>query len=141
MAYVTSNTFSIRVNKTEVAQTSLNTQVIIYKGTNQLSAVSGTPGTNEYKVSITGTTNCSARLENDHKTITLTSVSSNNGEINISINVENVKTYTKTISVANITATSAIKNVSSRVQTVEQKLTKDGITNIVRDYYADGTTT
>ena len=141
MAYVTSNKFSIRVNKTEVAQTSLNTQVIIYKGTNQLSAVSGTPGTNEYKVSITGTTNCSARLENDHKTITLTSVSSNNGQINISINVENAKTYTKTISVANITATSAIKNVSSRVQTVEQKLTKDGITNIVGDYYADGTTT
>ena len=129
MAYVTSNTFSIRVNKTEVAQTSLNTQVIIYKGTDQLSAVSGTPGTNEYKVSITGTTNCSARLENDYKTITLTSVSSNNGQINISINVENVKTYTKTISVANITDTSAIKNVSNRVSTVEQ--TVDGITTRV----------
>lgn len=129
MAYVTSNTFSIRVNKTEVAQTSLNTQVIIYKGTNQLSAVSGTPGTNEYKVSITGTTNCSARLESDYKTITLTSVSSNNGQINISINVENVKTYTKTISVANIVATSAIKNVSNRVSTVEQ--TVDSITTRV----------
>lgn len=129
MAYVTSNTFSIRINKAEVAQTSLNTQVIIYKGTNQLSAVSGTPGTNEYKVSITGTTNCSARLENDYKTITLTSVSSNNGQINISINVENVKTYTKTISVANIIATSSLKNVSNRVSTVEQ--TVDSITTRV----------
>lgn len=35
----------------------------------------------------------------------------------------------------------SVKDVSNRIQTVEQKVTKDGITNIVGDYYADGTTT
>lgn len=120
MAYITSNKFSVTINKPEVEQTPLTTQVILYKGTNQLSAVAGTPGINEYNVLITSTTNCTAQLQSDNKTIKLLTVASNNGKINISINVENVKTYNKTISVANITSTGSIKTISNKVTEVKQ---------------------
>ena len=129
MAYITSNKFNVTINKPEVEQTALTTQVILFKGTNQLSAVAGTPGVNEYNVIITSTSNCTAQLQSDNKTIKLLTASSNSGKINISINVENVKTYTKTISVANITSTSAIKTISNKV--VEVKQTADGLSSKV----------
>lgn len=129
MAYISSNTFSVTINKPEIEQTALTTQVILYKGTNQLSAVAGTPGVNEYNVVITSTSNCTAKIQSDNKTIKLLTASSNNGKINISINVENVKTYNKTISVANITSTSSIKTISNKV--VEVKQTADSLSSRV----------
>ncbi len=129
MAYIISNKFSVTINKPEVEQTELTTQVILYKGTNQLSAVAGTPGVNEYNVVITSTSNCTAKIQSDNKTIKLLTASSNNGKINVSINVENVKTYNKTIAVANITSTSSIKTISNKV--VEVKQTADGLSSRV----------
>ena len=74
-----SNQFTTTINKTVVGETSNNTQINIYNGTTQLVAVDSTPTTGQYKVTITDTTNCTAKLESDYKTITLLTVTCNAG--------------------------------------------------------------
>ena len=124
MATINSNTFTATINKPVAAdQTDLSTQVIMYKGGKQLIAVSGIPSTGQYSVTITNTVNCTARLEDDHKTITLLSATSNNGQINISINVENLQTYDKVIKVANIVSTDVIQTAYSQAQQLSNKFT------------------
>ena len=100
----------------------LTTEVIIYKGTNELKAVNRTPSVGEYQVTIINTKNCTAELKADNKTIRLLSVSSSAGQINIAINVENVKTYNKTISVASIISNEIVQETIIKQSQLEQNL-------------------
>lgn len=109
MSEIFSNTFTTTVNKVVVEQTSKNTRIDIYKGTTPLVAVNTTPTTGQYKVTITDTTNCTAKLESDYKTITLLTATGNAGEIHATINIEGKSTVNKTIPVATITKSSVIK--------------------------------
>lgn len=109
MSEIFSNTFTTTVNKVVVEQTSKNTRIDIYKGTTPLVAVNTTPTTGQYKVTITDTTNCTAKLESDYKTITLLTATGNAGEIHVTINIEGKSTVNKTIPVATITKSSVIK--------------------------------
>lgn len=109
MSEIYSNTFTTTVNKVVVEQTSKNTRIDIYKGTTPLVAVNTTPTTGQYKVTITDTTNCTAKLESDYKTITLLTATGNAGEIHTTINIEGKSTVNKTIPVATITKSSVIK--------------------------------
>lgn len=109
MSEIYSNTFTTTVNKVVVEQTSKNTRIDIYNGTTPLVAVSTTPTTGQYKVTITDTTNCTAKLESDYKTITLLTATGNAGEIHVTINIEGKSTVNKTIPVATITKSSVIK--------------------------------
>lgn len=118
-----SNTFTATVNKVVVEETSNNTQINIYNGTTQLVAVDSTPTDGQYKVTITNTSNCTAKLENDHKTITLLTVTGNAGEIQISINIEGKTTVNKTIPVASITKSSVIKANETQYQQLSDKFT------------------
>lgn len=109
MSEIYSNTFTTTVNKVVVEQTSKNTRIDIYKGTTPLVAVNTTPTTGQYKVTITDTTNCTAKLESDYKTVTLLTATGNAGEIHVTINIEGKSTVNKTIPVATITKSSVIK--------------------------------
>lgn len=122
-ATIYSNTFTATVNKVVVEETSNNTQINIYNGTTQLVAVDSTPTDGQYKVTITNTSNCTAKLENDHKTITLLTVTGNAGEIQISINIEGKTTVNKTIPVASITKSSVIKANETQYQQLSDKFT------------------
>ena len=62
MSEIYSNTFTTTVNKVVVEQTSKNTRIDIYNGTTPLVAVNTTPTKGQYKVTITDTTNCTAKL-------------------------------------------------------------------------------
>lgn len=116
MSEIYSNTFTTTVNKVVVAQTSKNTRIDIYKGTTPLVAVNTTPTTGQYKVTITDTTNCTAKLESDYKTITLLTATGNAGEIHATINIEGKTTVNKTIPVASITKSSVIKATETQYQ-------------------------
>lgn len=109
MSEIYSNTFTTTVNKVVVEQTSKNTRIDIYNGTTPLVAVNTTPIKGQYKVTITDTTNCTAKLESDYKTITLLTATGNAGEIHATINIEGKSTVNKTIPVATITKSSVIK--------------------------------
>jgi hypothetical protein len=116
MSEIYSNTFTTTVNKVVVEQTSKNTQINIYSGTTPLVAVNTTPTKGQYKVTITDTTNCTAKLESDYKTITLLTVTGNAGEIHITINIEGKTTVNKTIPVAAITKSSVIKATETQYE-------------------------
>lgn len=116
MSEIYSNTFTTTVNKVVVEQTSKNTRIDIYKGTTPLVAVNTTPTTGQYKVTITDTTNCTAKLESDYKTITLLTATGNAGEIYATINIEGKSTVNKTIPVASITKSSVIKATETQYQ-------------------------
>ena len=111
-----SNTFITTVNKVVVEETGNSTKINIYNGTTPLVAVNTTPTKGQYKVTITDTTNCTANLENDHKTITLLTVTGNAGEIHATINIEGKSTVNKTIPVAAITKSSVIKANETQYQ-------------------------
>ncbi len=130
---VTSNTFTVNVNRSTNTEDELTTKVLIYKGVNELTAVNRTPGNGEYQVTITGTKNCTAKLKSDNKTIRLLSVSSSAGQINIAINVENVKTYNKTISVASIISNEIVHESIVKQSQLEQNL--DGFKTTVSATY------
>lgn len=116
-----SNIFTATVNKVVVEETSNNTQINIYNGTTQLVAVDATPTEGQYKVTITNTSNCTAKLEDDHKTITLLTVTGNAGEIQVSINIEGKTNVNKTIPVASITKSSVIKHNETQYQQLSDK--------------------
>ena len=116
MSEIYSNTFTTTVNKVVVEQTSKNTKIDIYNGTTPLVAVNTTPTTGQYKVTITDTTNCTAKLESDYKTITLLTATGNAGEIHATINIEGKTTVNKTIPVAAITKSSVIKATETKYE-------------------------
>lgn len=124
-----SNVFTCTVSRIEIQETDKNTKVIVYKGTTELIPVRDTPSIGQYKVDIIDVSNCTAKLEEDNKTITLLSIHSNSGEIKIAINIENKNTYYKTIPVANITDSSVIKETYSKYDQLSNKfswIVKDG---------------
>ena len=114
MAEIISNKFTTTINKGSIEPPNLGdeltTVVNIYKKGVLLTPVSGTPTTNQYAVTITGTTGCTATLEDDNKTIKLLTVTANAGRIDVSINIENIQTYIKSIPVASITGTQQINS-------------------------------
>ena len=105
-----------------VKPSDLNTEITVYKGLNMLTPTGVTPEVGEYKVNILDTANCTAKLESDNKTITVTSIASNEASIKVSINIENVKTYEKSISVAKIISTEVIQKTVTRQSKLEQSL-------------------
>ena len=147
-----SNTFTTTVNKVVVGETSKNTQINIYNGTTQLVAVNTTPTKGQYKVTITDTTNCTAKLESDYKTITLLTVTGNAGEIHATINIEGKTTVNKTIPVAAITKSSVIKATETQYQQLSDRfswwvrgessssmqLTQDALNIITKQVKVDG---
>lgn len=133
-ATIYSNTFSTTVNKPVIAETSNSTQINIYSGTTLLTPVNTTPGAGQYQVTITDTTNCTAKLEADYKTITLLTATGNAGEIHITINIEGKTTVNKTIPVASITKSSVIKAQQAKF---EQDLS--GFRTTVSETYATKT--
>lgn len=116
MSEIYSNTFTTTVNKVVVEQTSKNTRIDIYNGSTPLVAVNTTPTKGQYKVTITETTNCTAKLESDYKTITLLTTTGNAGEIHVTINIEGKSTVNKTIPVAAITKSSVIEAHETQYQ-------------------------
>lgn len=122
MSSYISNSFSVSVNRPTTGTIEPVSTVNIYKNEKMLQAVSGTPGEGEYKVTITNTTNCSASIKSDNKTVLLNSVTGNNGTIEISVNIENKKTYSKTISVANVNDTSVLSSNFSRIEQTANKI-------------------
>ena len=64
-----------------------------------------------------------AKLERDYKTITVTSVTGNKGQIDISINIENKQTYTKSIPVATMLKTNEVNKKMSEVKQAADALT------------------
>ena len=120
-ATIYSNTFTTTVNKVVVEETNKNTQINIYNGTTPLVAVNTTPTVGQYKVTITDTTNCTAKLESDYKTITLLTVTGNAGEIHVTINIEGKTTVNKTIPVAAITKSSVIKATETQYQQLSDR--------------------
>ena len=152
MSEIYSNTFTTTVNKVVVEQTSKNTKIDIYKGTTPLVAVNTTPTTGQYKVTITDTTNCTAKLESDYKTITLLTATGNAGEIHVTINIEGKSTVNKTIPVAAITKSSVIKATETQYQqladrfswwvkgtsTSSMQLTQDALNIITKQVKVDG---
>ena len=95
MAEIYSGKFTATIDRPIVNETGKNTQVIIYNKGNLLVPVNTTPTDGQYKVTILNTTNCTARLEDDYKTITLLTSTGNSGEIEISIDIEGKKTLNK----------------------------------------------
>lgn len=116
MSEIYSNTFTTTVNKVVVEQTSKNTRIDIYNGATPLVAVNTTPTKGQYKVTITETTNCTAKLESDYKTVTLLTATGNAGEIHVTINIEGKSTVNKTIPVAAITKSSVIKATETKYE-------------------------
>lgn len=116
-----SNTFTTTINKAVVQETSKNTQINIYNGSTLLTAVNETPTTGQYKVTITDTINCTAKLESDFKTVTLLTVTGNAGEIHITINIEGKTTVNKTIPVAAITKSSVIKATETQYEQLSDR--------------------
>ena len=134
---VVSNQFTTTISRVfDVPATlgdELSTVVNIYKKGVPLTPVSGTPTTGQYAVTITGTIGCTATLEDDNKTIKLLTVTGNTGRIDVSINIENIQTYIKSIPVASITGTQQINSA------IIQKANE--ITSTVSETYATKETT
>ena len=114
MANMLSNSFMVTVDKASAV-------IEISKLGNILTPVNTTPTKGQYRVTITGTVNCTAKLGNDYKTITVVDTTDNKGRIDISINIENKTIYTKTIRVATITGT---QQINSAIAQMESKITQ-----------------
>ena len=120
---ITSNNFNVTINRPIAHSTEPNTVIEITKAGVALTPVNGTPTTGQYKVTITNTVNCEARLESDYKTITVTSATGNKGQIDISVNIENKRTYTKSIPVATMLKTNEVNKKMSEVKQTADALT------------------
>lgn len=122
---ILSNRFTTTINRSsdvdDILGDLLSTVVNIYKAGVLLTPVNGTPTTGEYQVTITGTTGCTASVQSDYKTIKLNSVTDNKGAIDISINIENKRTYTKSIPVATITSTEDLNSSITQAQQTANK--------------------
>ena len=98
MATVTSSTFTVIVNKSAYIDTSA---IKVVRGTAELIAVDSNPTTGQFSFSITSCTGCSA-VKADVDTVGIVSVTADVSTVEISINAENVKTYTRQITVAKV---------------------------------------
>ena len=140
MASTLSNNFNVTINRPIAQSTEPNTVIEITKAGVALTPVNGTPTVGQYKVTITSTVNCEARLESDYKTITVTNATANKGQIDIRVNIENKRAYTKTIPVATMLKTNVVRNKMSEVKQTADALTAKftdgfdmGITQVTKD--------
>ena len=137
---IESNNFGVTINRPIAHSTEPNTVIEITKAGVALTPVNGTPTTGQYKVTITNTVNCTARLESDYKTITVTNATGNKGQIDIRVNIENKRVYTKTIPVATMLKTTEVNRKMSEVKQTADALTAKftdgfdmGITQVTKD--------
>ena len=119
---IESNNFNVTINRATPSYINPSTVIEITKSGVALIPVNATPTIGQYKVTITNAVNCTVKLESDYKTITVTSATGNKGQIDISVNIENKRTYTKTISVANMLNTSVVNSKMSEVQQTANKI-------------------
>ena len=140
MANTLSNNFNVTINRPIAHSTEPNTVIEITRAGVALTPVNTTPTTGQYKVTITNTINCTARLESDYKTITVTSATGNKGQIDIRVNIENKRVYTKSITVANMLQTTEVNRKMSEVKQTADALTAKftdgfdmGITQVTKD--------
>lgn len=121
---IESNNFNVTINRaTSPSYINPSTVIEITKLGIALTPVNTTPTTGQYKVTITNAVNCTAKLESDYKTITVISATANKGQIDISVNIENKQTYTKSIPVATMLKTSEVSNKMSEVKQAADALT------------------
>ena len=139
---IESNNFNVTINRaTSPSYVNPSTVIEITKLGVALIPVNTTPTTGQYKVTITNAVNCVAKLESDYKTITVTSAKGNKGQIDISINIENKQTYTKSIPVATMLKTSEVSNKMSEVKQTADALTakfNDGFNMGIIEQTVDG---
>ena len=119
---IESNNFNVTINRATASHVNPSTVIEIFKLGVALTPVNTTPTTGQYKVTITNTVNCVARLESDYKTITVTSATGNKGQIDIRVNIENKRAYTKTIPVATMLKTSVVSSKMSEVKQTADKI-------------------
>ena len=120
---IESNNFNVTINRPITHSAEPNTVIEITKAGVALTPVNRTPTTGQYKVTITNTINCEARLESDYKTITVTSATGNKGQIDIRVNIENKRAYTRSIPVATMLKTNVVRNKMSEVKQTADALT------------------
>ena len=138
---IESNNFNVTINRPIAHSTEPNTVIEITKAGVALTPVNTTPTTGQYKVTITNTVNCEARLESDYKTITVTSATGNKGQIDIRVNIENKRVYTKSIPVATMLKTTVVSNKMSEVKQTADALTAkftDGFNMGIIEQTVDG---
>ena len=139
---IESNSFNVTINRaTSPSYVNPSTVIEITKLGVALTPVNTTPTTGQYKVTITNTVNCVAKLERDYKTITVTSAKGNKGQIDISINIENKQTYTKSIPVATMLKTNEVNKKMSEVKQTADALTakfNDGFNMGIIEQTVDG---
>ena len=138
---IESNNFNVTINRPIAQSTEPNTVIEITKAGVALTPVNTTPTTGQYKVTITNVVNCKAKLENDYKTITVTSATGNKGQIDIRVNIENKRAYTKTIPVATMLETTVVNRKMSEVKQTADALTAkftDGYTMGIIEQSIDG---
>ena len=141
MANTLSNNFNVTINRPTAQPTNPNTVIEITKAGVVLTPVNGTPTIGQYKVTISNTVNCTAELGGDYKTILVTSATANKGQIDISVNIENKRTYTKSITVANMIETTVVNRKLSEVQQTASALTAkftDGFNMGIIEQTVDG---
>lgn len=121
---IESNNFNVTINRpASPSYVDPSTVIEITKLGVALEAVNTTPTTGQYKVTIANTVNCTAKLESDYKTITVISATANKGQIDISVNIENKQTYTKSIPVATMLKTNEVNKKMSEVKQTADALT------------------
>ena len=137
---IESNNFNVTINRATPSHINPSTVIEIFKLGIALTPVNTTPTIGQYKVTITNTVNCTARLESDYKTITVTSATGNKGQIDIRVNIENKRVYTKSITVANMLQTTEVNRKMSEVKQTADALTAKftdgfdmGITQVTKD--------
>ena len=127
MASINSNEFSTSVNRPEVpiqlGSDGKSSKVVVYKGITQLIPVSGTPTTGQYKISIT-TENCTAGIKDDNCTVYIKSISASTGRVVISVNVENIHTYTKYLTVEKVIDEKEVTIIKENMSVIEQTADK-----------------
>ena len=127
MASINSNKFSISVNRHEtppqIGSDGKSSQIVVYKGITRLTPVSGTPTTGQYKISIT-TENCTAGIKDDNCTVYIKSISASTGRVIILVNVENIHTYTKYLTVEKIIDENEVTTMKEEMSTIEQTANK-----------------
>lgn len=127
MASINSNKFSVSVNKHEtppqIGSDGKSSQIVVYKGITRLTPVSGTPTTGQYKISIT-TENCTAGIKDDNCTVYIKSISASTGRVIILVNVENIHTYTKYLTVEKVIDENEVTTMKEEMSVIEQTANK-----------------
>ena len=119
---IVSDEFRVTIDKESIENNNPSEQINIYTGKSLLKAVAKTPEEGQYKIVISKTTNCRAFLSTDNKSILITSMISNKGDIDVLINIENKNIYTKTIHVSTIDDLNILENLKSEIEKIDNKI-------------------